>query len=179
MPDETPSIFNRLIDYREQMGDSDINTVSDYQIMDRITELNFDIEKKSIGQVLTRWQFVVPEYQRLYSWKEKQHRQIWSEIQRFTDAELRRGEDNISDVFFGSMYFAVRGDESELEIIDGQQRLTSIYILLRTVAERLEILNESSDIQDDEIEALIHNSINQIEEILYETQALAGRQATL
>lgn len=179
MPDDTPSIFNRLIDYEEQLGDSSISTVSSYQVMDQITELNFDIKKKSIGQVLTRWQFIVPEYQRLFSWKQKQHRQIWSEIQRFINAELRSGEENISDVFFGSMYFAVRDDRSKLEIIDGQQRLTSIYILLRTVAERLEMLQNTGEIQDDEVEDLISNSINQIEEILYETQALAGRQATL
>lgn len=117
MTDDPPTLFNTLVDY-EQGGELDIDTVSDYQVIDQITQLNFDIEKKSIGEVLTRWQFDVPEYQRLYSWKTKQHRQIWSEVQRFVDAELRSGENNVSDVFFGSMYFAVRDDESTLEVID-------------------------------------------------------------
>lgn len=178
MPDDPPTLFNTLVDY-EQGGQLDIDTVSDYQVIDQITESHFNIEKKSIGEVLTRWQFDVPEYQRLYSWKTKQHRQIWSEIQRFVDAELRSGEDNVSDVFFGSMYFAVRDDESTLEVIDGQQRLTSIYILLRTIAEKLELLLKSDDIQDDEVEDLTRYTISQIKEILYETQTLAGKQATL
>lgn len=178
MPDGAPTLFNTLIDY-EYGGSMEIDTVSDYQVIDQITELNFDIEKKSIGDVLTRWRFDVPEYQRLYSWKTKQHRQIWSEIQMFIDAELRNGQNNVSDVFFGSMYFAVRDDETTLEIIDGQQRLTSIYILLRSIVESLQELDNSGQIENDEIQALTDNSISQIEEILYETTTLGGKQATL
>lgn len=178
MEDSPPNLFNTLIDY-EYSGSIDIDTVSDYQVIDQITELNFDIEKKSIGDVLTRWRFSVPEYQRLYSWKTKQHRQIWSEIQMFIDAELRSGQNNVSDVFFGSMYFAVRDDETTLEVIDGQQRLTSIYILLRSIVEKLQELDSSGEIEDDEIQALTTNSIDQIEEILYETTTFGGKQATL
>ncbi|MDG5761344.1 DUF262 domain-containing protein [Natronococcus sp. A-GB1] len=178
MPNEPPTLFNTLIDY-EQIGDIEVDTVSDYQVMNQITELNFNIDKKSVDEILINWRFEIPEYQRLFSWQERQHRQIWSDIQNFVDSELLSGQENVSDVFFGSMYFAVKGDDNTLEVIDGQQRLTTIYILLRTILEEFYRLRATNEFGNDTIERLCENSINQIEEILYETTVLGGQRTTL
>jgi uncharacterized protein with ParB-like and HNH nuclease domain len=178
MSENPPTLFNTLVDY-EQNANLDIEMVSAYQVMNQIAELNFDIDKKTISDILTNWKFVIPEYQRLFSWKKKQHRQIWSEIQMFIDAELRNGQDNVSDVFFGSMYFAVKKNGATLEVIDGQQRLTSIYIILRAILEELTQIQNSAEIDDTQIENLCENGVNQIREILYETTTFGGREATL
>jgi uncharacterized protein with ParB-like and HNH nuclease domain len=178
MAADPPTPFNTLIDY-EHTTDLAVPSVGDHQVMNQITELNFDIDKKPIGEVLTSWEFNVPEYQRLFSWKAKQHRQIWSEIQEFINSELQTGQNNVSDVFFGSMYFAVPQDSSKLEIIDGQQRLTSIYILLRTILEKLNDIKNSGNLTDEGVANLCNNSVEQIDEILYRWDAMKGQTATL
>lgn len=81
-------------------------------------------------------QFVIPIYQRTYSWTEKQCRQLWEDI-------LRTGSnDAISAHFVGSIVYIEQGlyqvsSQSPLLVIDGQQRLTTITLLLEALARHL------------------------------------------
>ena len=81
-------------------------------------------------------QFVVPIYQRTYSWADSQCRQLWDDI-------LRTGADeNISAHFVGSIVYIEKGiyqvtSQSPLLVIDGQQRLTTISLLLEALARRI------------------------------------------
>ncbi|NHB26696.1 DUF262 domain-containing protein [Helicobacter pylori] len=71
-------------------------------------------------------QFVIPIYQRLYSWEKKQCEQLWDDILKVG------GNDKMNGHFIGSILY-VRDDNthsSPLLIIDGQQRLTTITLLL-------------------------------------------------
>ncbi len=71
-------------------------------------------------------QFVIPIYQRLYSWEKKQCKQLWDDILKVG------GNDKMNGHFIGSILY-VRDDNthsSPLLIIDGQQRLTTITLLL-------------------------------------------------
>ncbi|WP_100973737.1 DUF262 and DUF1524 domain-containing protein [Helicobacter pylori] len=71
-------------------------------------------------------QFVIPIYQRLYSWKKEQCKQLWDDIIKIG------GNDKMNGHFIGSILY-VRDDNthsSPLLIIDGQQRLTTITLLL-------------------------------------------------
>ncbi len=88
-------------------------------------------------------QFVVPIYQRTYSWTEKECRQLWEDI-------LRTGSsDAISAHFVGSIVYIEKGprgitmDEPML-VIDGQQRLTTLTLLLAAMALALEKLDEAN-----------------------------------
>jgi uncharacterized protein with ParB-like and HNH nuclease domain/predicted transport protein len=78
-------------------------------------------------------QFVVPIYQRNYSWDEKQCQQLWEDI-------LRVGtNDAIPLHFIGSIVYVQGGHASvsvgaPLLVIDGQQRLTTLTILLEALA---------------------------------------------
>ncbi|MCZ8157671.1 MAG: DUF262 domain-containing protein [Leptospira sp.] len=78
-------------------------------------------------------QFVIPIYQRTYSWTQKECRQIWDDI-------LRCGlNDNISVHFIGSIVYIESGlsqvtHQSPLLVIDGQQRLTTITLILAALA---------------------------------------------
>ncbi|MFP6231521.1 DUF262 domain-containing protein [Helicobacter pylori] len=70
-------------------------------------------------------QFVIPIYQRLYSWKKEQCEQLWDDIIKIG------GNDKMNGHFIGSILY-VRVDDthsSPLLIIDGQQRLTIITLL--------------------------------------------------
>lgn len=71
-------------------------------------------------------QFVIPIYQRVYSWEKEQCKQLWDDIIK------TGGNDQIEGHFIGSILY-VRVDDthsSPLLIIDGQQRLTTITLLL-------------------------------------------------
>jgi uncharacterized protein with ParB-like and HNH nuclease domain/predicted transport protein len=86
-------------------------------------------------------QFVVPIYQRVYSWQEPECEQLWSDI-------LRAGANKqLGAHFTGSVVYVAKGQgnialaEPDL-IIDGQQRVTTVTLLLAALAERLEQLPE-------------------------------------
>ena len=81
-------------------------------------------------------QFVIPIYQRTYSWAEKECRQLWADV-------LRAGNDKAVEVhFIGSIVYIEHGTspvshQSPLVVIDGQQRLTTVTLLLAALAEAL------------------------------------------
>lgn len=82
-------------------------------------------------------QFIIPIYQRNYSWTEEQCKQLWLDL-------LRAGrEANISAHFIGSIVYIERGlsnvvQQESLLVIDGQQRLTTATLLIAALAEHLE-----------------------------------------
>ncbi|GAA7044060.1 hypothetical protein ID0180_10020 [Helicobacter pylori] len=72
-------------------------------------------------------QFVIPIYQRLYSWEKEQCKQLWDDIIKVG------GDDKMNGHFIGSILYVLDGDKhsgNPLFIIDGQQRLTTITLLL-------------------------------------------------
>lgn len=81
-------------------------------------------------------QFVIPIYQRTYSWTERECRQLWDDI-------LRTGSrDDIAAHFVGSIVYIEKGlyqvsSQSPLLVIDGQQRLTTVMLVLEALARRL------------------------------------------
>ena len=81
-------------------------------------------------------QFVIPIYQRTYSWSEKECRQLWEDI-------LRTGRnDAVSAHFVGSIVYVEKGlysvsSQSPLLVIDGQQRLTTVTLLIEALARSL------------------------------------------
>lgn len=72
-------------------------------------------------------QLVIPIYQRLYSWEKEQCKQLWDDI-----IEIG-GNDKMDGHFIGSILYVLDGithSNNALLIIDGQQRLTTITLLL-------------------------------------------------
>ncbi len=94
-------------------------------------------------------QFVIPIYQRLYSWGKEQCKQLWDDIIKIG------GNDKMNGHFIGSILYVLDGNtpSSPLLIIDGQQRLTTITLLL------IALRNHSSDeVKRKEIESYLINS---------------------
>ncbi len=90
-------------------------------------------ETKLLDFLRTSRQFVIPIYQRTYSWTEKECKQLWDDI-------LRAGADeSISVHFVGSIVYIDKADANlttwePLLVIDGQQRLTTVSLLLAALA---------------------------------------------
>ncbi|WP_187896058.1 DUF262 and DUF1524 domain-containing protein [Helicobacter pylori] len=80
-------------------------------------------------------QFVIPIYQRVYSWGKEQCEQLWDDIIK------TGGNDQIEGHFIGSIVFVHDGiyttNYNELLIIDGQQRLTTITLLFIALRDHL------------------------------------------
>ncbi|WRC43581.1 DUF262 and DUF1524 domain-containing protein [Helicobacter pylori] len=71
-------------------------------------------------------QLIIPIYQRVYSWEKEQCKQLWDDI-------IKIGGDKMGGHFIGSILYALDGithSDNPLLIIDGQQRLTTITLLL-------------------------------------------------
>jgi uncharacterized protein with ParB-like and HNH nuclease domain len=81
-------------------------------------------------------QFVIPIYQRTYSWTEKQCHQLWDDVLRAGSSDL------IAVHFIGSIVYVEQGlsqvsHQSPLLVIDGQQRLTTVSLLIEALARAL------------------------------------------
>ncbi|WQT69095.1 DUF262 and DUF1524 domain-containing protein [Helicobacter pylori] len=78
-------------------------------------------------------QFVIPIYQRVYSWGKEQCEQLWDDIIKIG------GNDKMNGHFIGSILYVQVDDthSSPLLIIDGQQRLTTITLLFIALRDHL------------------------------------------
>jgi uncharacterized protein with ParB-like and HNH nuclease domain/predicted transport protein len=82
-------------------------------------------------------QFVIPIYQRTYSWTERECRQLWDDIVRCG------GNDKVALHFVGSIVYVESGlaqviAPTPLLVIDGQQRLTTVSLLLAALAKAVD-----------------------------------------
>ncbi|GAA7815715.1 DUF262 domain-containing protein [Helicobacter pylori] len=86
-------------------------------------------------------QFVIPIYQRLYSWEKEQCEQLWDDIIKIG------GNDKANGHFIGSILYVLDGNtpSSPLLIIDGQQRLTTITLLLIALRDYLNDENDEDE----------------------------------
>ena len=81
-------------------------------------------------------QFVIPIYQRTYSWTRPECEQLWDDILR---AGLR---EDVAAHFIGSIVYIEKGlyqvsSQQPLLVIDGQQRLTTLMLILEALARQL------------------------------------------
>ncbi|GAA7145967.1 DUF262 and DUF1524 domain-containing protein [Helicobacter pylori] len=79
-------------------------------------------------------QLVIPIYQRLYSWEKEQCKQLWDDIIKIG------GNDKMNGHFIGSILYvldSITHSNNALLIIDGQQRLTTITLLLTALRNHL------------------------------------------
>lgn len=125
------------------------------------------VNKQTIEQFLLNARtkpFVIPEYQRPYSWISDQIDTLFNDIWEFTCNE--GGTDKEGTYFLGSIV-SYENDKGEQEIIDGQQRITSIFLLLRAIYTKLNGVEEKTE------EA--KNFISKIEPLIWSTNKLTGK----
>jgi len=102
------------------------------------------IELKSISELLGK-QFYIPSYQRGYRWEEQQITDLLNDIFEFqkkvSSRKIGVGE------FYCLQPLIVNQRENEVwEVVDGQQRLTTIYILLSYLKEAIKLLKLGSNL---------------------------------
>jgi len=100
-----------------------------------------------------RKQFIIPIYQRTYSWSEKQCRQLWEDIVRTAQ------DDKIPAHFIGSvvyikasLYDTPTTATAQMLVIDGQQRLTTLFLLLIALREALKTAGDAAHVVPEELD---------------------------
>ena len=76
---------------------------------------------------------IIPEYQRPYSWGEDEVDTLIDDLWDFSV----QNESNQSQFYFLGSIVSFINEQGENEIIDGQQRLTTLFLLLRSIYEKL------------------------------------------
>ena len=95
-------------------------------------ETGITATEDTVQRLLSRdYKFVVPEYQRQYSWQEDQWEEFWSDLQKISNQDTH---------FLGSIVVVEEqkgiDKKNELKIVDGQQRLTTISVLMCAIRDR-------------------------------------------
>ena len=78
-------------------------------------------------------QYVIPVYQRNYTWKKKHIQKLLKDIEDLLEGKT-------SSHFIGSIVYVVTSDvfnQREWSIVDGQQRLTSVFLMLYAIRDVL------------------------------------------
>lgn len=92
--------------------------------------MSFDAHEEKIRKIFSGdAQFTIPRNQRKYVWEEKQWKELVGDIDYIKKRKVNSSED-ISH-FLGS--FVLQENESTYEIIDGQQRITTLFIMLSAI----------------------------------------------
>ncbi|MBZ0147438.1 MAG: DUF262 domain-containing HNH endonuclease family protein, partial [Pseudorhodoplanes sp.] len=86
--------------------------------------------KYSIEEAFRECFYIVPDYQREYVWTEKEVQQLLADINEQFDTTDRR------EYFIGTVLVSPSEERNHFEVIDGQQRLTTLFLLLCALRQR-------------------------------------------
>lgn len=92
-----------------------------------------NVDQKTIKDLFQdkKADFLIPDYQRPYAWGETECQTLWDDIFSFAIPDDGRTEfDSNSEYFLGPIV-TFKNDVAKMEVIDGQQRLTTLMLLLR------------------------------------------------
>lgn len=92
-------------------------------------------QTEKIGSIFNGNRFIIPTYQRKYSWTDTERKDLWQDIEESI-------KDNMNH-FLGTLSFKENKavgltTDTIYEIIDGQQRITTLFILLKVLIDKLQ-----------------------------------------
>lgn len=97
---------------------------------------NIEPKLKKIGDYLKLEEdvvFIIPEYQRAYSWGVENCDKLWQDINDFIDSGNR------DRYFFGTIIINCQDNDTRFGLIDGQQRTTTFLLLLKALLIRINV----------------------------------------
>ena len=101
-------------------------------------DMNIKPQDKTIKELLLSGrQFVIPRFQREYSWERKNYKEFLDDM--LDCLIVNNGRISYDQYFLGTMLFVgdcFDDDKMEIDVVDGQQRLTTITILFSALSDR-------------------------------------------
>ncbi|WP_405306753.1 DUF262 domain-containing protein [Methanobrevibacter sp.] len=98
-----------------------------------------NIDQKTVKELFSgkKTNFLIPDYQRPYAWGETECMTLWEDLFLFSFPNNDYEDfDSDSDEYFLGPIVTFKNDNGQMEIIDGQQRLTTLMLLLRAFYDR-------------------------------------------
>ena len=98
-----------------------------------------NIDQKTVKDLLAgkNADFLIPDYQRPYAWGEDECATLWDDLRSFAFPDNNSDNfDPATDEYFMGPIVTFKNGAGQQEIIDGQQRLTTILLLLRAFYDR-------------------------------------------
>lgn len=94
--------------------------------------------------------FRIPSYQRFYSWQEKQREDLFNDIRTLSKVSGDGHHFMATIVCHDTGEKASVGstDYHVFEVVDGQQRITTLIILLRAVAKKLALGEDKKEVEE-------------------------------
>lgn len=103
-----------------------------------------NVSRKKISELLSSMQnkkFIIPDYQRPYKWDYDKCNILWDDLKNFYIENIS----NDKEYFLGTIVTCKVNDG--LEIIDGQQRITTLMLLLRAFYQHLNEMESDANVQ--------------------------------
>ena len=107
-----------------------------------------NVDQKTIKDLFQdkRADFLIPDYQRPYAWGETECQTLWDDIFSFAIPDEGRTEfDSNSEYFLGPIV-TFKNSVSKMEVIDGQQRLSTLMLLLRAFYEKFGHMQDKASV---------------------------------
>lgn len=109
-----------------------------------------NIDQKSIYDLLRdrKADFLIPDYQRPYAWTEDECATLWDDLFAFAfpNDDFEQFDASTDEYFLGPIV-TFRNANEQLEIIDGQQRLTTIMLLLRALYDKFANMKDKQSVK--------------------------------
>lgn len=107
-----------------------------------------NVDQKPIIDLLSdkKADFLIPDYQRAYAWNEEQCQTLWDDIFLFSfpDNNYEAFDEN-EEYFLGSIV-TYKNENGKSEVIDGQQRLTTLMLILRAFYDKFSNMQDKNSI---------------------------------
>lgn len=96
-----------------------------------------NVDQKNIKLLFTdkKSDFLIPDYQRPYAWSDEECQTLWEDIFNFAIPNGDATKFNSEEEYYLGSIVTFKNDNNKLEVIDGQQRLTTLMLLLRAFHE--------------------------------------------
>lgn len=113
------------------------------------TMSKLNIDQKNISTLFQdkKSEFLIPDYQRPYAWGIEECTALWEDLRDFAFPNESPDNFNSSEEYFLGPIVTFRNENQKLEIIDGQQRLTTLMLLLRAFYNRLQHMKDEDSIE--------------------------------
>jgi hypothetical protein len=107
-----------------------------------------NVDQKAIYELFSdkKADFLIPDYQRPYAWGEEQCQALWDDIFLFSfpDNDYEAFDEN-EEYFLGSIV-TFKNDRGKSEVIDGQQRLTTLMLILRAFYDKFANMKDTNSV---------------------------------
>ncbi len=112
-----------------------------------------NIDQSSIKKLFEdkKSDFLIPDYQRPYAWTETECQTLWDDIFEFSFPGDDVSKFNEDEEYYLGPIVTFKNEDNKKEIIDGQQRLTTLMLLLRAFYCKFGNMKDENSVQTREI----------------------------